>query len=244
MFILGALGVRRWVVYLLLGVVIWYLILMSGVHATIAGVLAALAVPVRSRVDTREFLAFGRRTLDQLDATGPSGQSIVTDARQQALVQTLEDACDRVQTPLHVFEHALAPWVAFLIVPVFALANAGVHLSGGVPQGDALRVAGGVALGLALGKPAGILLATWLAVRLRLGELPAGVRWAHIHGVGWLGGIGFTMALFIAQLGFHGNDELLTSAKIGVLVGSVLAAVVGLVLLALTQRWPVQVSQP
>jgi NhaA family Na+:H+ antiporter len=236
MFVLGALGTRRSIVFLLLGLVIWYLVLLSGVHATIAGVLAALAVPVRSRVDTREFLAFARRTLDEFDGTGPCGQSIVTDGRQQALVQSLEDACDRVQTPLQVFEHALAPWVAFLIVPLFALANAGVAFTGGVPHGDPLDVTIGVALGLILGKPAGILLATWIAVRLRLGELPAGIRWAHVHGAGWLGGIGFTMALFIAQLAYRGHDDLLTCAKIGILGGSAVAAVVGLALLASAGR--------
>ena len=231
MFVLGALGVRRSAVYLLLGLIVWYLVLMSGVHATIAGVLAALAVPVRSRVDTREFLDFSRRTLDEFDATGPEGTSIAANARQQALVQSLEDACDRVQTPLQVFEHALAPWVAFLIVPLFALGNAGVSLSGGVPEGEALRVTGGVAVGLVLGKPAGILLATWIAVRLGLGELPRGVRWAHVHGVGWLGGIGFTMALFIAQLAYRDGEFLLTSAKVGILAGSGVAAMVGLALL-------------
>ncbi|MCC6660562.1 MAG: Na+/H+ antiporter NhaA [Phycisphaerales bacterium] len=238
MFILGALGVRRWAVYLGLGLVVWYLVLLSGVHATIAGVLAAFAVPVRSRVDAREFLIFSRRTLDDLDATGPCEGSIVTDSRQQSIVQSLEDACDRVQTPLQVFEHALTPWVAFLIVPLFALANAGVSLTGGVPQGEAMRVSGGVGLGLMLGKPAGILLATWVAVRLRLGELPRGVRWMHVVGVGCLGGIGFTMALFIAQLAYRTAPELLVSAKIGILAGSACSAVAGLVLLAAAAARP------
>jgi NhaA family Na+:H+ antiporter len=127
-------------------------------------------------------------------------------------------------------EHALHPWVTFLILPVFALANAGVAITGNFGQTLVEPVTLGVILGLVLGKPIGIFVATWLAVRSGLASLPAGVTWNHIHGAGWLGGIGFTMSLFIAGLAFT-DEAQLTMAKLGILVASTCAAVVGSLLL-------------
>jgi NhaA family Na+:H+ antiporter len=232
------LGVRSAIAYLVVGLVLWYMVLLSGVHATIAGVLGAMTIPVRTRVDTKRFLDFTRQSVDEFMRAGASGSGIVTDARQQALVQAMEDACNQAQTPLQQLEHALTPWVAFLIVPVFALANAGVDIHEGLGGEEGVLVSVGVGLGLMLGKPLGIFAATWLAVRLRMGELPSGVRWGHIHGAGWLAGIGFTMALFIAHLAYRTHPEFLTAAKVGILSGSALAAVVGLFVLLRASRVP------
>jgi NhaA family Na+:H+ antiporter len=132
-------------------------------------------------------------------------------------------------------EHALHPWVTFFIMPVFALANAGVVLGGTVGGTMVEPVTLGVILGLLLGKPIGITVAAWLAVRTRLASLPAGVTWNHIHGAGWLGGIGFTMALFIASLAFT-DESLLTMAKLGILTASLCAGVIGSVLLLRNPR--------
>ncbi len=237
---LNLAGVRRLWPFLVLGVFLWLFVHGSGVHATIAGVLLALTIPARTRVDASTFAAFSRSTLDAFDrAEGatPSAPhlAIMRDPTQQAAVQAIEDACNKVQTPLHQLEHALTPWIAFLIVPIFALANAGVALSGNFSHALAQPETLGSALGLILGKPLGITLTSLLAVRLGLGALPSGVTWRHLHAMAWLAGIGFTMSLFIAHLAFRGTDaaERLNDAKIGIIGGSIVAASIGFVLLRL-----------
>jgi Na+:H+ antiporter, NhaA family len=182
------LGVRHPVPYVLLGIVLWILMLESGVHVTIAGVLLAGAIPSQSGLD----------------------DSLPSLARR--------------------FEHALHPFVTFLIMPVFALANAGLKLTGGVSETLSQPIALGVILGLMLGKPIGITLASWSAVKLKLASLPNGVGWREIHGASWLGGIGFTMSLFIAGLAFQ-DPVLLRVAKFGIFTGSLLAGSVGTLLL-------------
>jgi NhaA family Na+:H+ antiporter len=154
---------------------------------------------------------------------------------QQAAIHALEEACEKVQPPLHRIEHALHPWVTFFIMPVFALANAGVALSGNFGETLVQPITLGVILGLLLGKPIGITLAAWFAVRTGVASLPTGVTWSHIHGAGWLGGIGFTMSLFIASLAFA-DESLLTMAKLGILTASLFAALIGSFLLIRTPR--------
>ncbi|NUQ67926.1 MAG: Na+/H+ antiporter NhaA [Phycisphaerales bacterium] len=227
---MNLMGVRRALPYAVVGLLLWFFVLESGVHATIAGVLGALTIPVRSKVDTTNFMAFSRQRIDELDEEGKHGESIVTSPMQQGLVQSIEDACNKVQSPLHQLEHAMAPWIAFVIVPIFALANAGVPLQGDLTALATSKVPLGVALGLTLGKPIGIVLASWMAVRLGLGTLPRGVTWKHLHGAAWLGGIGFTMSLFIATLAFPSRDDL-NASKLAILVGSAIAGVVGLLIL-------------
>jgi len=231
MLLANRLGVRNTLVYFLIGCVMWYFMLKSGVHATIAGVLGAWAIPVRQRIAPEHYVVSVREYLRQFDMPH-SKPTIILNPIQQAAVQAIERASERVQSPLQRLEHILHPWVAFGILPVFALANAGVSLFGEQNAIDwSSRVLWGVALGLLLGKPIGITLASWLAVRMELAQLPAGVGWMHILGVGFLGGIGFTMALFIAQLAY--NDYTLNFAKMGVLLGSTVAGVIGFLLLRL-----------
>jgi len=227
---MNLMGVRRALPYAVVGLLLWFFVLESGVHATIAGVLGALTIPVRSKVDTTNFMTFSRQRINELEEEGKHGESIVTSPMQQGLVQSIEDACNKVQSPLHQLEHAMAPWIAFVIVPLFALANAGVPLQGDLTALATSKVPLGVALGLTLGKPIGIVLASWMAVRLGLGTLPRGVTWKHLHGAAWLGGIGFTMSLFIATLAFPSRDDL-NASKLAILVGSAIAGVVGLLIL-------------
>jgi NhaA family Na+:H+ antiporter len=229
--VVNRLGVRHPAVYAALGILLWLAFLASGVHATIAGVLLAMTVPARTRIDTEEFLVSGRKILDDFDRAGVEGSNVLTNDGQQWAIQALENNCEAAQAPLMRLEHDLQPWVAFLIIPVFALANAGVHLD--VEIGTALSnpVTLGVILGLVLGKPIGITLFAWGAVRAGLASLPSGVGWRSIHGVSWLGGVGFTMSLFVAGLAFGEGSVLLDAAKIGVLTASLLAAVVGWILL-------------
>jgi NhaA family Na+:H+ antiporter len=225
------LQARAPIVYVVLGLILWVAFLRSGVHATVAGVLLAMTIPARTRIDTEEFLDRGRRILDYFDAAGREGTDVLTNRDQQAAIQEMESACEAVQAPLQRIEHELHGPVAFGIIPLFALANAGVHLGGSL--GDALtnRVALGIMLGLVVGKPIGITLFAWLAVKMKLAALPTGTSWRAIRGVSLLGGIGFTMSLFIAGLAFPGAPQLNEDAKIGIFAASLVAGIVGFLVL-------------
>jgi NhaA family Na+:H+ antiporter len=220
-------GIRSPLVYALLGIGgLWLAFLLSGVHPTIAGVLSAMTIPARSRINTDQFTARSRAILDEFERAGEGGEHVLTNEDRQAALQALETACEHVETPLQRLERALHPWVTFAIMPLFALANAGVALGGGLSQGLINPVSLGVATGLVIGKQVGITLFSWLAVRSGLAAMPAGVAWRHIYGAGWLGGIGFTMSLFIAGLAF-GDTPLLPVAKVGILTASLIAGMVG-----------------
>lgn len=229
------LGVRHPFIYALLGAVLWTAVLQSGIHATIAGVALAITIPARTRLDPKQFLQRSRHMLDHFEEASESERSIMKDDEQQAAVEALEDSCEKVQPPLHRMEHALHPWVTFVIMPVFALANAGVALSPDMTSSFLHPVTLGVVLGLLFGKPIGITLAAWAAVGSGLASLPFGITWKHVHGAGWLGGIGFTMSLFVSGLAF-GEGALLTMAKLGIFIASLLAGIVGSIVLLLTNR--------
>ncbi|MCL4221388.1 MAG: Na+/H+ antiporter NhaA [Phycisphaerales bacterium] len=227
--VLNLLGFRRPIGYMLIGLVVWYFVLKSGVHATIAGVLVALTIPTRRRVNQHHYVDFVKRMIgkfeDKIDRTGPAHSS----GEQQTLVLAIEGAGRAVQSPLSSLEFRLIPWVAFAIMPVFALANAGIALGNGEDgQGLPMPALLGVALGLMIGKPLGVFGFSWLAVKLGIGETMPGVQWRHIFGASWLAGIGFTMALFIANLAFKNDPGSLDAAKLGVLGGSIVAGAVGL----------------
>ncbi|HYW10585.1 MAG TPA: Na+/H+ antiporter NhaA [Longimicrobium sp.] len=218
---------RSPLIYLLAGLVVWVAFLKSGVHATVAGVLLAMTIPARTRIDTAEFLLRGRRILDYFDAAGVEGKGVLTNKAQQAAIQEMENACEAAQAPLQRIEHDLHYWVAFGIIPLFALANAGVHLGGNLGAAFGERVTLGIILGLVVGKPIGITLFAWLAVKSGLAALPGTVTWRAIRGVSLLGGIGFTMSLFIAGLAFPGAPQLNEDAKIGIFVASLVAGIAG-----------------
>lgn len=203
MYAMNRLGVRALLPYLIGFVLLWYAVLLSGVHATIAGVLAALMIPV---------------------------------------VKT-PGAPDSVESPLHRLEHALHPWVAYLIVPLFGLANAGVSLQGiGLTQVFApLPI--GIAAGLFLGKQIGIFGSIWISVRLGIASGLRGATWLQIYGVAMLCGIGFTMSLFIGALAFPGDPRLVEEAKIGVLLGSVVSALAGFAVLRFAPIHPAQARE-
>ncbi len=225
----NVLGVRRPAVYGVLGLALWFAILQSGVHATVAGVLLAMTIPARTRLDSADFAARARRIVDHLVRREDSDEP-TTIAEHHDALWDLETITERAQAPMLRFEHALQPWVAFVIVPIFALANAGVALGGdsGAILGDPVVL--GVAVGLIVGKQVGITTATLLVVRAGFASLPPGVTMKHIYGAAWLGGIGFTMSLFISDLAF-GGGPVLALAKIGILGASVVAGVGGYVIL-------------
>ena len=228
--VFNQLGARRPYIYLVLGIGVWLCFLKSGVHATVAGVLVAMTIPARTRIDTGEFLERGRQILKVFDAAGPEGPNILTNRAQQAAIIELENTAEAIQAPLMWIEHGLQPWVAFVIIPLFAFANAGVELKGELAQAFTSTVTLGVLLGLLVGKPLGITLFAWLATRLRFAAMPTGCGWRALHGVSWLGGIGFTMSLFITGLAFA-DEVLVTDAKVGIFAASIGAAVAGWLLL-------------
>jgi NhaA family Na+:H+ antiporter len=204
------------------------------VHATVAGVLLALTIPARTRIDAREFLARSRQALEGFARAGVAGADVLTSRAHQEAILEIETAAEQAQAPLQKMEDKLHALVAFGIMPLFALANAGVALTGGA-QLIGAPVTLGVVLGLVLGKPFGITLATWLAARAGVAERPSELSWRMLHGAAWLGGIGFTMSLFIAGLAFD-TQEQLTEAKIGILAASVLAGTVGWLVLRSSGR--------
>jgi len=224
-YLANRLGVRAWPVYALIGVFVWLAMLRSGVHATVAGILLALTIPATTLVEPVEFLKGSRATLERLLAVAKS-EAELTEHEANNLIYSIERRCVLVQSPLYRIAHALQPWVTFFIMPVFALANAGVHLPG-EGGGKLLQpIAVGVFLGLFFGKPIGVFLFAWLSVKLKLAAAPEGVSWRKIFGASWLCGIGFTMSLFIAALSV-GEGELLEIAKISTLLASVAAGVAG-----------------
>lgn len=217
---MNRLGVRAVGLYVIAGVWVWLCTLKSGVHPTIAGVIVGLMTPVHPWLGGPNFMGFLRHTDDMLRKEGTSM------TRASELVADLSFASREAVSPLFRIETALHPWVAFGIMPLFALANAGVPIDlGGLGEPVAVAVAGG----LFFGKPIGIFGASWLAVKLGWASRPEGVTWPILGGAAFLGGIGFTMALFIASLGLSGG--LLLSAKIGIILGSFASAVVGMSIL-------------
>lgn len=223
--VLNRLQVRNLGPYILLGVILWAALLSSGIHATIAGVLLALAVPSRTAIDAAQFSAKARSLLDDFDRSETGDLLVLTSKGQQEAIYALDLASSNAVAPLLRLEHSLHGLVSFFIMPIFALANAGVALGGAVEM-LASPVTLGVTIGLLLGKPAGVMLFSWLAVRAGVAHLPGAVSWRQLHGAAWLAGIGFTMSLFVGGLAF-GEGELLDAAKLGILAASAVAGLVG-----------------
>lgn len=228
--VLGRFRVRALGPYLALGAVLWFYVHESGIHATVAGVLLAFTIPVRSRLNAAQYSREARAHLAEFDRTETGGLEVITSKGQQDAIFSLGAASRAVLSPLLRLEHALHGLSAFAVMPLFAFSNAGVTMSGlGV---DSVTLA--VIVGLAIGKPLGITAAAWLAVRSKLAALPEGVTWLSLHGCAWFGGIGFTMALFIANLAFEGTPRL-DSAKVGILAASALAGIIGGVIVRLSR---------
>ncbi len=228
--------------YALFGIIMWFAFLQSGIHATISGVLLAITIPSRIRIDSREFLSTARAALDVMDRARANGKSLLTNTEHQSALQDLESATEEIQSPMQRLEHVLHPWVAFLIVPVFALANAGVAFGSDLVDMATSPVSLGIVLGLVVGKQIGITLSTLLMVRTGMTTLPDGVTMRHVYGGSVLAGIGFTMALFIAELAFLEPDQL-AAAKVGILLASVIAAAIGTLILCGRRKVPDTVEQ-
>ena len=225
--VMNRIGARHSLVYIILGLGLWLAFLQSGIHATVAGVLLALTIPSHRRIDSEAFLERSGKILEEFRGAEQCEDEIETRATRSAALSLLATDCHYAEAPMLRFEHALAPWIKHAIMPIFALANAGVYLGGDVFKELVSPISLGVICGLVLGKPLGIVSFAWLAVRTRLATLPAGVNWRQILGIGMLGGIGFTMSLFIASLAFANNAEVETS-KIGILAASIASGLAGI----------------
>jgi len=228
-FIANLLWIRWMPLYAILGLVTWLAILASGVHPTVAGIVIAMFIPARAKYDTDQFVQKAHEIMGEFECQERScGHSILLNREHLDAVRDLEMACQEVETPLQRMEHGLYPMVTFLILPLFALANAGLRISSeNVMEAFTHPITLGIMLGLFVGKPLGILAFSYLSVRSGLASLPDGVRWSHIFGAGLLGGIGFTMSLFISTLSFQ-TSELANYSKLGILIGSLLSAILGL----------------
>ncbi|MBI1282412.1 MAG: Na+/H+ antiporter NhaA [Anaerolineaceae bacterium] len=214
-------GIRSLIVYLGLGVLVWFAFLQSGIHATIAGVLVALTIPARGSLDATVLQKRIQSILGRFE-----GEASQSEEEREASLLALEEILEEAQSPLQRLEHSLRDVSAFIIMPVFAFANAGVVLSPEKLTGDLLPVTIGIVVALVIGKPLGILAASWLMIRSGIASLPGQVTWRQMTGVACLAGIGFTMSLFVASLAFS-DAFALDHAKIGILIASVLAGGLG-----------------
>ncbi len=230
LFLINWFEVQNHVVYAIIGVFLWYFIFLSGVHATIAGLLIAITIPSRTRINPDEFITEGQLILERFKAAGPRDKEILLNRQHLAALKTLEVSCLNVQTPLQRFERSLHYWVAFTIMPLFIFSNAGITIEAIDPNMFFEPITLGVIFGLVFGKQIGIFLFVWISVKLGLTELPSGLTWGHIYGGAWLGGIGFTMSLFIASLALIDPNNLIM-AKIGIIIGSFISGIVGYIIL-------------
>ncbi|HEU0273896.1 MAG TPA: Na+/H+ antiporter NhaA [Candidatus Udaeobacter sp.] len=221
------IGVCRLWPYMLAGIALWYFIHESGVHATVAGVVLAFTIPMHTRINATQFLHEGRNLLDRFDRTETGDHLVLTSKGQQEALFAIEQASKAVMAPTLRLENALHNFSAFVVMPLFAFANAGVRIAGPLQHTE---VTLGILLGLVLGKPLGVMAAAFGAVRLGVAQLPRGVGWDSLLGYACLAGIGFTMSLFIAMLAFDETGPV-NSAKAGIIAGSLLAGIVGTVVL-------------
>jgi len=234
LFLIAKLGYYSKYIFLISGVIVWVLFLKSGIHSTIAGVLMALTIPIVRKTDTRLFYENGKAILDNfLKECSTKNDKTILNHKQLQSIDELEDLAERTAPPLQYLEHNLHGWVAYLIMPVFALANAGVVFSF---SGDTnLALSFNIAISMVVGNFIGIFSFSYIAIKLKLAELPKNVTFKQLAGVSILGGLGFTMSLFINGLAYI-DAVLIDSAKMGILLGSLVAGLLGYFVLRITLK--------
>lgn len=228
------LGVRSSAFYLIFGICVWIGFLLSGVHATIAGVLVAFTIPAVTRVEEKVYAEKLRKLSFDFEEEIPNNSTLTTPA-QHHTIQKVKKLSLAAETPLQKIEHSLHPYVAFLIMPLFALANSGIVIGADIFTAILNPVSIGVTLGLVVGKFTGVLLFSFLMVKTGLGALPQGAGWKHMAGISLLAGVGFTMSLFISGLAFE-DPLLVTQAKYGILLASLVSGVLGFLYLRLLKK--------
>jgi NhaA family Na+:H+ antiporter len=228
-------GIRKPLPYVLLGMILWVAMLMSGVHATLAGIFLAFTIPMKPKYDPERFISLINRMVTKVKEAYKKDPNILKNDELRANVHALESGVNLVQAPAQVMEQKMHLPSAYIIIPIFALANAGVPIEWS-SFGDVITspVSLGIISGLILGKLIGIAGFAWVAVKLGVTSLPKGLNFKHIVGVSLMGGIGFTMSIFIAELGFANHEVDLLIAKTGILVASLVAGVTGFLWLYFT----------
>ncbi len=234
------LNIRFLWLYLSVGAIIWLLFLHSGVHATIAGVVVALTIPVRPSIDSEYFIHTIKKILGRFNLLSKDAHNnVVLSHEQIAAIDHIQSLSNEVQSPLQFAEHSMHKFINYVVLPLFALANAGIVLvnfgSSDHQTAQFTTISVALAISLVLGKVIGISLFSWLAVFFRLAQKPKGASWMAIIGVSFLGGIGFTMSLFIASLAFP-SAAILAEAKLGIFAGSLIAGTIGFFMLKRTLK--------
>ena len=219
--------------FLIFGFIIWLLFLKSGIHPTVAGVLLAFTVPIRQKINFKTYASKLMEITDSIKS-GSSEKSYVLTKQQIAQIDNLEEISDSVQSPLQQLEHRLHNWVAYFIVPIFALSNAGVAFNSDFNLDYSLII--NTAICLVVGNFVGVSILSFLSLKLGITELPKNVNYMHILGIACLAGVGFTMSIFIANLAFIENTAFIDSAKIGILLGSLISGISGYILLKITSK--------
>jgi Na+:H+ antiporter, NhaA family len=220
-------GIRHPLVYSILGIGgVWLAFLLSGVHATIAGVIAAMAIPSGTRLTGHEFISRGKELLERFEQAMSPVKPPLADHERHHITNRMKTAAQLAETPLQQFENTLHPWVTVVVMPIFALANAGITFDANIGTMLTSPVAMGIMIGLLVGKPVGIVFSSWIAIRVGFATWPSGVSWPHLWAVGCLAGIGFTMSLFITGLAFP-HEQSSMSAKVGIILASTAAGTIG-----------------
>lgn len=222
-------GIHAVLPYFIVGIVMWLFMLDSGVHATIAGVIAAMAIPSKPKRTPIDFTKHTKNLLEEYDIY-PVTTDYMIHEKQKAILQNIKDRIDSVSSPAQRLEHELHLPVALIVIPLFALANAGIAIDFSSIGTTVLEsVSLGIIFGLIFGKVLGIAGVAWLSIKLGIAQLPDNSTMSQVFGVAFLGGIGFTMSIFVADLAFIGNDALIFQAKVGILCASLFAGLFGFV---------------
>lgn len=220
--------------YMIIGWIIWYMFLKSGIHPTVAGVLIAFTIPIGKKIKVSSFKKRMNENLEAFFDNGSMRKETLNDD-QLASIDNMESEIKRVQSPLQSLELRLHGFVTFVILPLFALANAGIIFYGSPVDSLLNPISKSIAISLVLGKFAGITLFSFIVIKMGWAALPTSVKWVHLIGVSLLGGIGFTMSLFISNLAFT-SEALENPAKVGILTGSLVAGILGFIILRLTLK--------
>ena len=231
LFLLNKIGVRKNIVYVIPGILLWFFIFQSGIHSTITGILLAITIPATKSIDIDEFHAMSSKTLNSISEINLNDDDVSIYTRYIASIKALEEGFKKIQTPLEIIEHKLINWVVFLIVPIFALANSGIEFKALAGGAFSVNVFFGVFLGLLVGKPLGMLTFTYFYSKTKFFSFPKNISWIQIIGICFLGGIGFTMSNFIAGLAFTENTDFLNVAKIAILTASIISAILGFLII-------------
>ena len=230
-------------VYMLFGLVLWYFVYRSGIHATIAGVLLAITVPSKTSINEVRFYVRIKHLIGKFKESGNSELDVLANSKQLENIHEINKEVDSINPLMHRFEAELHPISTFFIIPLFALANAGVTLDGNILAMSPMPpVVFGIFFGLLLGKPIGITLFSLLSVKLKLAELPQGIPWKQVFAVGLVAGIGFTMSIFVDNLAFT-DPVHLNMGKATILITSCVSAICGMLAILLTTKKVVSTKQ-